>query len=128
MTEDCVHLKDAIETLIKGGRLAQYRRSDVPRRDAQETREPEEDARPSDESVPIQTAFSVTRPEDFDIPEHLQKPLTTHSRWEYFPSAMVINDDRFNDLTINSARRKLDELVDAAPPQTVKFERVKGRS
>ena len=91
MTEDCVHLKDAIETLIKGGRLAQYRRNDAPRRDAHETKEPEEDARPSDESVPIQTAFSVTRPEDFEIPELVQEPLTTHSRWEYFPSAMVIN-------------------------------------
>ena len=99
MTEDCVHLKDAIETLIKGGRLTQYRRSDAPRRDAQETRDPEEDARPSDESVPIQTVFSVTRPEDFDVPEHLQEPLTTHSRWEYFPSAMIINGGGFNDLT-----------------------------
>ena len=44
LTEDCVHLKDAIETLIKGGRLAQYQRNDAPRRDTRETREPEEDA------------------------------------------------------------------------------------
>ena len=116
MTEDCVHLKDAIETLIKGGRLAQYRRNDAPRREAREEKEPEEDVRPSDESVPLQTAFAITRPEDFELPELLQEPLTTHSRWEYFPSAMVINGGGFSDLTINSAKRKLDELVDAAPP------------
>ncbi|CAI8591639.1 unnamed protein product [Vicia faba] len=116
LTEDCVHLKDTIETLIKGGRLAQYRRSDAPRRDARETREVEEDAQPSDESIPIQTVFSVTRLEDFYVPEHLQEPLSTHNRWENFPSAMVINGGGFNDLTINSAKRKLDELVDAAPP------------
>ena len=44
LTEDCVHLKDAIETLIKGGRLAQYRLNDAPRCDTWGTREPEEDA------------------------------------------------------------------------------------
>ena len=54
--------------------------------------------------------------------------MSTHSRWEHFPSAMVINGGGFNDLTINSAKRKLDELVDTAPPQTVTFEKVKGRS
>ena len=41
---------------------------------------------------------------------------------------MVINGGGFNDLTINSAKRKLNELVDSAPPQTVTFERMKGRS
>ena len=103
-------------------------RNDTPRRDTRETREVDEDARPSDESVPIQTAFFVTRPEDFYNPEHLQEPLFMHSRWENFPSAMVINGGGFNDLTINSTKRKLDELVDTAPPQTVTFERVKDRS
>ena len=51
-----------------------------------------------------------------------------HSRWENFPSSMVINGGGFNDFTINSAKRKLDELVDTTPPQTVTFERVKGIS
>ena len=58
----------------------------------------------------------------------MQEPLSMHSRWENFPSAMVINGGGFTDLTINSEKRKLNELVDEAPPQTVSFERVKGRS
>ena len=51
-----------------------------------------------------------------------------HSRWERFLFAMVINGGGFNDISINSAKRKLDELVDAAPLQALTFERVKGRS
>ena len=34
----------------------------------------------------------------------------------------------FNDISINSAKRKLDELVNAALTQEVTFEKVKGRS
>ena len=45
----------------------------------------------------------------------MQEPLSIHRRWENFPSAMVINGGGFNDLTINSAKRKLDDLVDGAP-------------
>ena len=51
-----------------------------------------------------------------------------HSIWERFPSAMVIHGVGFNDITRNSAKWKLDELVNAPPLQTVTFERVKGRS
>ena len=39
--------------------------------------------------------------------------MATHSRWEKFPSAMVITGGGSNDLSINFAKRKLDELVDA---------------
>ena len=63
--------------------------------------------------VPVQTTFSVTRLEDFYVPKDIEEPLTMHSRWERFPSAMVINGGGFNDITINSAKRKLDEMVDA---------------
>ena len=50
-----------------------------------------------------------------------------HSRWEKFPSAMVITGGGFNDIFINSEKRKLGELVDAAPTQAVTFKKVKGR-
>ena len=75
----------------------------------------EDDAQLSDEMVPTQTTFSVTRPEDLYVPDDIEEPLSMHSRWERLPSTMVINGGGFNDITINSVKRKLDELVDAAP-------------
>ena len=103
--------------------------NDAPHRDARETREVEEDTRPSDETSLIQIAFSVIRPYDFYVPNrHEEEPLSMHSRWEKFPSAMVITYGGFNDISINSAKKKLDELADAAPIQAVSFEKVKGRS
>ncbi|XP_058766513.1 uncharacterized protein LOC131640126 [Vicia villosa] len=62
LTDECIHLKDAIETLIKEGHLSKYtKRGDPPRRN---------DRRSSDEgnspnARPLQVASSVTRPEDF---------------------------------------------------------------
>ena len=71
----------------------------------------------------------MTRPEDFHVPgSYEDEPLSTHSRWEKFPSAMVITGGGFNDLFVNSAKRKLDELVDAAPAQEVTLERFKEKS
>ena len=100
MTEDCVHLKDDIETLIKAGRVGQYKRNDTPRRDTREVKEIEDDVRPFNEFCPLQEAFCVSRPEDFHIPDGLEdnKPLFTHNRWEKFPSAMVIFGDGFSDV------------------------------
>ena len=48
LTEDRVHLKDSIETLIKEGRLRQYKRNDAPLRETREVKEIEEYARPYD--------------------------------------------------------------------------------
>ncbi|XP_058726232.1 uncharacterized protein LOC131597555 [Vicia villosa] len=62
LTDECIHLKDSIETLIKEGRLSKYtKKGEPPRR---------EDPRNSDEGNspdgrPLQAALSVTRPEDF---------------------------------------------------------------
>ena len=71
MTEDCVHLKDAIETLIKAGRLRKYKRNDALHRDTRDVKEIGEDVRPSDDSSPLQVAFCILRPEDFHIPDSL---------------------------------------------------------
>ena len=41
---------------------------------------------------------------------------------------MVITGGGFKDISINSTKRKLDKLADAAPTQAVTFEKVKGMS
>ncbi|XP_058741460.1 uncharacterized protein LOC131613841 [Vicia villosa] len=62
LTEECIHLKDAIETLIKEGRLSRYTKKGEPsRRDDQRN----SDEGNSPDNRPLQVALSVTRPEDF---------------------------------------------------------------
>ena len=39
-------------------------------------------------------------------------PLFTHSRWERFLAAMVIFGGGDNQLSINSTKRKFDELIE----------------
>ena len=74
-------------------------------------------------------AFSVSRPEDFHIPDNFEdeEPLFIYSRWEKFPSTMVISGGGFNDISVNSAKRKLYELIDVTPIQVVTLERFKGK-
>ncbi|XP_058776612.1 uncharacterized protein LOC131650929 [Vicia villosa] len=123
LTEECIHLKDAIETLIKEGRLSKYtKKGDPSRRD---------DSRNSDEGNspdggPLQVALSVTRPEDFIPSVGVTSALST---WEEFPTAMVIsNGGDPGSLTISSVKRKFDELISASSDLGPTLQKFKGKS
>ncbi|KAI5428306.1 hypothetical protein KIW84_033337 [Lathyrus oleraceus] len=91
VTEDCVHLKDAIEILIQEGHLKQYtRKNEAPRHGEPEKKRPREDTPP--DNSPYQVALCVSRPEDFFLPEPLPEgKITALSPWENFPSTLVIS-------------------------------------
>ncbi|KAI5434108.1 hypothetical protein KIW84_021104 [Lathyrus oleraceus] len=91
VTEDCVHLKDAIEILIQEGHLKQYtRKNEAPRHDEPEKKRPREDTPP--DNSPYQVALCVSRPEDFFLPEPLPEgKITALSPWENFPTTLVIS-------------------------------------
>ncbi|KAI5392434.1 hypothetical protein KIW84_077004 [Lathyrus oleraceus] len=91
VTEDCVHLKDAIEILIQEGHLKQYtRKNEAPRHDEPEKKRPREDTPP--DNSPYQVALCVSRPEDFFLPEPLpEDKITALSPWENFPTTLVIS-------------------------------------
>ncbi|XP_058765924.1 uncharacterized protein LOC131639446 [Vicia villosa] len=62
LIDECIHLKDAIETLIKEGRLSKYtKKGETSRREGQGT----SDGDNSPDDRPLQVSISVTRPEDF---------------------------------------------------------------
>ncbi|XP_058767421.1 uncharacterized protein LOC131641111 [Vicia villosa] len=122
LTEECVHLKDAIETLIKEGHLSRYtKRGDPSRRN---------DRRNSDESSspdarPLQVALSVTRPEDFIPSVGVTFALSV---WEGFPTAMLIsNGGDPGSLTISSVKRKFDELISASSDLGPTLRKFKGK-
>ncbi|KAI5418790.1 hypothetical protein KIW84_043134 [Lathyrus oleraceus] len=91
VTEDCVHLKDAIEILIQEGHLKQYtRKNEAPRHGEPEKERPREDTPP--DNSPYQVALCVSRPEDFFLPEPLPEgKITALSPWENFPTTLVIS-------------------------------------
>ena len=51
MTEECIHLKDAIEILIRDGHLKQYKKKDTPQEDALESKKVEEENHSPDKSL-----------------------------------------------------------------------------
>src|SRR3954469_11348628 len=123
LTDECIHLKDAIETLIKEGHLSKYtRKGDPPKK---------KDRRSSDEgnspnARPLHVALSVTRPEDFIPSVGVTSAL---SIWEGFPTTMLItNGGDPGSLTIGSVKRKFDELISATSDLTPTLRRFKGRS
>ncbi|KAI5424734.1 hypothetical protein KIW84_030792 [Lathyrus oleraceus] len=91
VTEDCVHLKDAIEILIQEGHLKQYtRKNEAPRHGEPEKKRPRGDTPP--DNSPYQVALCVSRPEDFFLPEPLPEgKITALSPWENFPTTLVIS-------------------------------------
>ncbi|XP_058754185.1 uncharacterized protein LOC131627358 [Vicia villosa] len=123
LTDECIHLKDAIETLIKEGRLSKYtKKGEPPRREAPRN----SDEGNSPDSRPLQVALSVTRPEDF-IPS--VRVTTAFSTWEGFPTAMVIsNGGEPGSLTISSVKRKFDELISANSDLGPTLQKFKGKS
>ncbi|XP_058760032.1 uncharacterized protein LOC131633330 [Vicia villosa] len=123
LTDECIHLKDAIETLIKEGRLSKYtKKGETSRREGQGN----SDGDNSLEDGPLQVALSVTRPEDF-LPS--VGVTTTLSPWEGFPTAMVIfNGGDPGSLTIRSIKRKFDELINANSDLGPTLQKFKGKS
>ncbi|GAU42207.1 hypothetical protein TSUD_375560 [Trifolium subterraneum] len=119
VTEDCVHLKDAIEILIHKGYAQQYVEGQ-PR---------------TDNRVVGGVAFSVSRPEDFTpLPNNNEKEalnyLSVHldGSWENFPGAIVIFGGGFNPVTIGSIKRKFDELENASPVGEINIPELKESS
>ncbi|XP_058780878.1 uncharacterized protein LOC131654974 [Vicia villosa] len=115
-TEDCIHLKDAIEILIREGHLKQYAK----KQEAAKEAKPVTEEKPTEVTPAMQVAMSITRPEDFRLPdwarsEAAPSPLIP---WETFPSVMVISGGGFSKLTVGSVKRKFDELLSASSSKT----------
>ncbi|MCI49001.1 hypothetical protein A2U01_0070244, partial [Trifolium medium] len=69
VTEECIHLKDAIEVLIKAGHLKRFvQRKENPRPEHCETSAVEEEKPTTVGQEPKQVAMSIWRPEDFYVP------------------------------------------------------------
>ena len=74
--------------------------------------------------------MSISRPEDFYIPEELNVPLyfATHSPWETFPSALVISGGGFNKITVGSVKRRFDQLISTSSNQNATLDKPRGSS
>ncbi|MCI75375.1 hypothetical protein A2U01_0096644, partial [Trifolium medium] len=59
--------------------------------------------------------MSISRPEDFIVPDHFEDSYValTLNEWENFPKDMVISGGGFDKHTIGSIKRKFEELIDA---------------
>ncbi|XP_058758369.1 uncharacterized protein LOC131631595 [Vicia villosa] len=123
-TEDCIHLKDAIEILIREGHLKQYAK----KQEAIIEAKPVTEEKVAEDTPAMQVAMSVTRPEDFYLPDWANAATTysSHSTWERFPSAMVISGGGFSKLTVGSVKRKFDELISASANVASTFDHAKG--
>ncbi|GAU30613.1 hypothetical protein TSUD_62330 [Trifolium subterraneum] len=143
VTDDCVHLKDAIEILIQKGYARQYvdgqpraANNNAPRQNqlAVDPASPEQHV--EDENRVIGgVALTISRPEDFlplqtDEEKGALDYLAAHldGSWENFPGALIISGGGFNPITIGSIKRKFDELEKASPVEEVKITEVKESS
>ncbi|XP_058782841.1 uncharacterized protein LOC131657461 [Vicia villosa] len=125
-TEDCIHLKDAIEILIREGHLKQYAK----KQEATKEAKPITEEKSAEDTPAMQVAMSITRPEDFYLPDwaRVSSIPSPHSPWEVFPSAMVISGGGFNKLTVGSVKRKFDELISASSSKAATLDLTKGGS
>ncbi|GAU50142.1 hypothetical protein TSUD_281220 [Trifolium subterraneum] len=119
LTEDCIQLKDAIEILIRNGKLKDYvKRKENPRQEKKREDTPEDEPRASGEK---NVALAVWRPEDFYVPKHL-KDAYEHpilNEWENFAETMVISGGVFDKHTVGSVKRKFEELITASSGMAV---------
>ena len=74
MTEDCIHLKYAIEILVMDGYIKQYKKKDVPREDSPELKKVGEENTSPNKTL-ILVALGITRPEDFYFLDLEEVPL-----------------------------------------------------
>ncbi|GAU48084.1 hypothetical protein TSUD_81440, partial [Trifolium subterraneum] len=142
VTDDCVHLKDAIEILIQKGYARQYidgqqRTANNAPRQNQLAVDPASPEQPVEEEnrVISGVALAISRPEDFlPLPNNGEKEaldyLVAHldGSWENFPGALVISGGGFNPVTIGSIKRKFDELEKASLVGEIKITEVKESS
>ncbi|GAU39756.1 hypothetical protein TSUD_219990 [Trifolium subterraneum] len=143
VTDDCVHLKDAIEILIQKGYARQYvdgqpraANNNAPRQNQLAVDPASPEQRVEDENRVIGgVALAISRPEDFlplqaDEEKGALDYLAAHldGSWENFPGALVISGGGFNPITIGSIKRKFDELEKASPVEEIKITEVKESS
>src|SRR4051812_28800637 len=71
--------------------------------------------KPTEDTPAMQVAMSITRPEDFYLPDwaRISSPFSSHSPWEFFPSAMVISGGGVSKLNVGSVKQKFNELISA---------------
>jgi hypothetical protein len=124
VTEECIQLRDAIEIVIRAGRLDQYKKQEDPPRRGQPAPLAIEEA-PAEDNGTRQVAMSITQPEDFYISEEVSARL---SKWENFPSAMVITGGGFNTYIVGSVKKKFDELISASSKMSSVLDTTKGTS
>ncbi|GAU11232.1 hypothetical protein TSUD_342220 [Trifolium subterraneum] len=143
VTDDCVHLKDAIEILIQKGYARQYvdgqpraANNNAPRQNqlAVDPASPEQHVEDENRVIGA-VALAISRPEDFlplqtDEEKGTLDYLAAHldGSWENFPGALVISGGGFNPITIGSIKRKFDELEKASPVEEIKITEVKESS
>jgi len=100
MTDDCIHLKDAIEMLIKRGRLKQFPKNFEPERQVVKL------INDGKEKNPV-IAMSVEQLDEFQ--EHMD--VTSYAcSWERFPTANVIIGGA-STLSVGSVKRKFEQLL-----------------
>ncbi|GAU44722.1 hypothetical protein TSUD_88060 [Trifolium subterraneum] len=128
LTEDCIQLKDAIEILIRNGKLKDYvKRKENPRQEKKREDTPDEEPRASGEK---NVALAVWRPEDFYVPKHF-KDTYEHpilNKWKFFPEIMVISGGVFDKHTVGSVKRKFKELITASSGMAVTLGKLKTSS
>jgi hypothetical protein len=99
-TDDCIHLKDAIELLIQRRRLKQYVKNPEAER---KVVEPVGDGSEQGRTI----AMSVEHLGDF--PDNVE--ITPYScTWEQFPTANIITGGTLN-ISMGSMKRKFEELM-----------------
>ncbi|MCI70556.1 hypothetical protein A2U01_0091819, partial [Trifolium medium] len=70
VTEECIHLKDVIEVLIRDGHLKRFvQRKENPRTEHREASAVKEEKPATAGQEPKQIAMSIWRPKDFYVPE-----------------------------------------------------------
>ncbi|MCI58180.1 hypothetical protein A2U01_0079434, partial [Trifolium medium] len=88
VTEECIHLKDAIEVLIREGHLKRFvQNKENPRPEPHQASNVEEEKLASGGQDLKQVAMCISIPEDFLVPEHLEDKYAApiFSKWENFP-------------------------------------------
>ncbi|KAK2437304.1 hypothetical protein QL285_022212 [Trifolium repens] len=126
ITEECIHLKDAIETLIRQGSLGRFKAEESPKKAARQTANVE-DYHPASTGQEKKVALSISRPEDFRVPDNFEDKNShpTFSKWENFAETLVISAGGYNQKTIESVKRKFEELIDSSSNQPVTLDRTK---
>jgi len=99
-TDDCIHLKDAIEMLIQRGRLKQFTKNPEPKREVVELITDRKEKNPT-------VTMSGEQLEEF--PEHMDVTPYTCS-WDHTPTAIVIIGGT-STLSVGSMKRKFKELL-----------------